>query len=33
VERDRAKHAWDRFTLYDKNVPGGSACGNVHFAP
>lgn len=27
------KHAWDRFTVYDKNVPGGSACGNVHFAP
>lgn len=27
------RHAWDRFTLYDKNAPGRSACGNVHFAP
>lgn len=27
------KHTWDRFTVYDKNVPGGAACGNVHFAP
>jgi hypothetical protein len=27
------RHAWDRFTAYDKNIPGGSGCGNVHFAP
>jgi hypothetical protein len=26
-------HAWDRFTLYDKLLPGEAACGNVHFAP
>ena len=26
-------HAWNRFTLYDKQMPGESACGNVHFAP
>jgi hypothetical protein len=27
------KHAWDRFTLHEKDVPGLSACGNVHYAP
>jgi hypothetical protein len=27
------KHAWNRFTLYDKVAPGKAACGNVHFAP
>ena len=27
------KHAWDRFTAIDKNVPGRSGVGNVHFAP
>ncbi len=26
-------HAWNRFTLYDKVLPGKAACGNVHFAP
>ena len=26
-------HAWNRFTLYDKQMPGEAACGNVHFAP
>ncbi len=26
-------HAWNRFTLYDKEAPGDAACGNVHFAP
>ncbi|MBP7937387.1 MAG: hypothetical protein KA354_22315 [Phycisphaerae bacterium] len=26
-------HAWNRFTLYDKQIPGEAACGNVHFAP
>lgn len=26
-------HAWNRFTLYDKVLPGRGACGNVHFAP
>lgn len=26
-------HAWNRFTLYDKQAPGNAACGNVHFAP
>jgi len=26
-------HAWNRFTLYDKQLPGEAACGNVHFAP
>ncbi len=26
-------HAWNRFTLIDKNWPGGAACGNVHYAP
>jgi hypothetical protein len=26
-------HAWNRFTLYDKEMPGEAACGNVHFAP
>jgi Tol biopolymer transport system component len=26
-------HAWNRFTLYDMNVPGEAACGNVHYAP
>ncbi len=26
-------HAWNRFTLYDKVMPGEAACGNVHFAP
>jgi hypothetical protein len=26
-------HAWNRFTLYDKQAPGQAACGNVHFAP
>jgi len=26
-------HAWNRFTLYDKEAPGRAACGNVHFAP
>lgn len=27
------KHAWNRFTLYDKVAPEKAACGNVHFAP
>jgi hypothetical protein len=26
-------HAWNRFTLHDKVMPGKAACGNVHFAP
>ncbi len=26
-------HTWNRFTLYDKVLPGKAACGNVHFAP
>lgn len=26
-------HAWNRFTLYDKQMPDEAACGNVHFAP
>lgn len=26
-------HNWNRFTLYDKQMPGESAAGNVHFAP
>lgn len=26
-------HMWNRFTMYDKNNPGRSACGNVHYAP
>ncbi len=26
-------HAWNRFTLHDKALPGRAACGNVHFAP
>lgn len=26
-------HAWNRFTLYDKQLPGEAGCGNVHFAP
>jgi hypothetical protein len=26
-------HAWNRFTLYDRAMPGEAACGNVHFAP
>jgi hypothetical protein len=26
-------HAWNRFTIYDKQFPGQAACGNVHFAP
>jgi hypothetical protein len=26
-------HAWDRFTLQDRQAPGQAACGNVHFAP
>jgi hypothetical protein len=26
-------HAWNRFTLRDKDIPGQSACGNVHFSP
>ncbi len=26
-------HAWNRFTLYDKEIPGEAACGNVHYAP
>jgi hypothetical protein len=29
----KATHAWNRFTLYDKQAPGKAACGNVHFAP
>lgn len=29
----KVRHAWDRFTLYDKIAPGRSGCGNVHFAP
>jgi len=29
----KSTHMWNRFTLYDKNNPGESACGNVHFAP
>jgi hypothetical protein len=26
-------NAWNRFTLYDKQMPGEAACGNVHFSP
>lgn len=26
-------HAWNRFSLYDKELPGKAECGNVHFAP
>jgi hypothetical protein len=26
-------HMWNRFTLREKDIPGGSACGNVHFSP
>jgi hypothetical protein len=26
-------HAWNRFTLYDKELSGKAACGNVHYAP
>jgi Tol biopolymer transport system component len=26
-------HAWNRFTLYDKVLPGKAQCGNVHYAP
>ncbi len=26
-------HAWNRFTLIEKNWSGGAACGNVHYAP
>jgi Tol biopolymer transport system component len=26
-------HAWNRFTLYDKQMAGEAACGNVHYAP
>jgi Tol biopolymer transport system component len=26
-------HAWNRFTLYDKELPGEAGCGNVHYAP
>lgn len=27
------QHNWDRFTLHDKEAPGRSACGNIHYAP
>jgi hypothetical protein len=30
---DKPRHAWDRFSRYDKIAPGRAACGNVHFAP
>jgi Tol biopolymer transport system component len=26
-------HMWNRFTIYDKELPGEAGCGNVHFAP
>ncbi|KKS79070.1 MAG: hypothetical protein UV54_C0043G0016 [Candidatus Beckwithbacteria bacterium GW2011_GWA2_43_10] len=26
-------HAWNRFTMIDKDFPGQSGCGNVHFPP
>ena len=26
-------HAWNKFTLLDKDSPGKANCGNVHFAP
>lgn len=26
-------HAWNRFTLYDKQAHGQAGCGNVHFSP
>ena len=26
-------HAWNRFTLLDKDKPGEAACGNIHFGP
>jgi Tol biopolymer transport system component len=26
-------HAWNRFSLYDKQLEGMAACGNVHYAP
>jgi len=26
-------HAWNRFTLHDRALPGKASCGNVHFAP
>lgn len=26
-------HMWNRFTLYDKQLPGEAGCGNVHYAP
>ena len=25
--------AWDKYTWFDKNHPGNSQCGNVHYAP
>lgn len=26
-------HAWNRFSLLDKDRPGEAACGNIHFGP
>jgi len=26
-------HAWNKYTLLDKDAPGRAGCGNIHFAP